>query len=131
MPYRWVDHSAEVELEIEAATEPAVFADALAAFAELVGDDGRATGEQRRIELEDDDRAALLADWLDELVYLADVHGFVPERLADLELDGGRLHATVDGHIGAPSPVVKAVTRHRLDFRAGGPGFIARVVLDV
>jgi SHS2 domain-containing protein len=121
----------ELELEVEAPTEPAVFLEAFAAFAELARDDGSADGEQRTIELEASERADLLAEWLDELVYLADAHRFVPERLTDLTVDGGRLRAVVRGHVGEPSALVKAVTRHRLAFEPAGEAWRATVVLDV
>jgi SHS2 domain-containing protein len=130
--FRWIEHTGELELEIEAATEPAVFADALAAYAELVRDDGSPDSERREIELRSDDRAALLAEWLEELVYLADAQRFVPEHLADLTLEADSLRAIVRGHTGAPNPLVKAVTRHRLAFEPSeGEGWRARVVLDV
>ena len=130
--YTWGEHTGELELSIDAPTEAAVFADALAAYAELVSDDGSPDREQRKIELRSDDRAALLAEWLEELVYLADAQRFVPEHPAALELEGERLRAVVRGHIGDPSPLVKAVTRHRLSFESDGSGgWRARVVLDV
>lgn len=130
--YRWVDHTAELELQIEAPTEEAVFAEALEAFSELVGDDRRADSHRREIELRAHDREELLASWLDELVYLADVAQFVPEHVSDLELGAGRLRATVRGHRGEPRPLVKAVTRHGLALRpAHDGGWHARVVLDV
>src|SRR6266496_1067275 len=104
--------------------------DALTAFAELVRDDGSLDGERREIELRSDDRAALLAEWLEELVYLADVQQFVPEHLTDLQLDADTLRGTVRGHRGEPSALVKAVTRHRLSFEADRDGgWHARVVL--
>jgi len=129
--YRWVDHTGELELRIEAPTEEAVFADALAAFAELVDEKGSDAHERREIELDGADRALLLADWLNELVYLADAQQFVPERVTDVYLDGERLRATVSGSRGDPSPLVKAVTRHRLAFERDEGGWWARVVLDV
>ena len=130
--YRWIDHTSEIELAIEALTEAAVFADAFAAYVELVRDDGPPDRERREIELRSDEAATLLADWLEELVYLADAQQFVPDRLADLRLEDGALHATVRGHRGEPCALVKAVTRHRLAFEPDGSGgWRATVVLDV
>jgi SHS2 domain-containing protein len=130
--YRWIDHTAELELAIEAPTEQAVFAEALAAFAELVGDGGGADPVRHEIELQGDGLEGLLADWLDELVYLADVDAFVPEELTKMNLDGERLRATVRGHRGQPRPIVKAITRHRLAFEPDSQSsWRARVVLDV
>lgn len=131
--YRWVDHTAELELVIEAPTEPAVFADALMAFAELIGNDpGDPNGVRHTIELEADDLGALLVDWLNELVYLAEVAQFVPEHLTNLELDGAKLRATVRGRRGEPRPLVKAVTLHGVELEPDADvGWRARVVLDV
>jgi SHS2 domain-containing protein len=130
--YRWVEHTAELELRIDAPTEEGLFADALAAFVELVDDEGGPDSEERKIELEGDDRGLLLADWLNELVYLADVDRFVPGRLSELELDGGRLRATVRGRRGDPRPLVKAVSLHGLEYEhEGETGWRARLVLDV
>lgn len=129
--FRWVEHTAELELEIEAPSPEAVFDEALAAFAELVGN-GRGPKMTRELEVEAEEPALLLADWLSELVYLADAEQFVPERIAALELGDDRLRATVEGHLGEPRPLVKAVTLHRLDFgRDDTVGWRARVVLDV
>jgi SHS2 domain-containing protein len=130
--YRWIPQTAELELAIEAPTEDAVFADALAAFAELVGDGDQSPSAQREIELEGTELEDLLAGWLDELVYLADVEGFIPERLTRLELNHTGLRSTVSGHTGEPRPLVKAITRHGLMFEpAADGGWRARVVLDV
>jgi SHS2 domain-containing protein len=83
------------------------------------------------LEVEAGENAMLLVDWLGELIYLGEAEGFVPERIASLELGDGRLRATVEGHIGEPSHLVKAVTLHRLEFRQVDDHWRARVVLDV
>jgi SHS2 domain-containing protein len=129
--FRWVDNTAELELEIEAPSEEAVFADALAAFAEVVGD---ASGEpvSREVEIEADDHTLLLVEWLSELVYLAEAEQLVPERVTSLKLEGGSLRATIEGRRGQPRNLVKAVTLHRLELRPDDRvGWRARVVLDV
>ena len=130
--YRWLDHTAELELGIEAASEAEVFADALAAFAELVDDeeDGRERVE-RVVTLPGSDRATLLVAWLEELLYLAETAGFVPESVAELVLAEDGLRARVRGHVGEPRPLVKAVTYHGLELRRKGDHWRARVVLDV
>lgn len=130
--YRWVDHTSEVELEIEAADAAAVFEDALAAVAELVSPEP-AQGEplERALDVTATDRAVLLADWLTELVYLAESEGFVPERVRGIELDGTSIRATVVGRLGQPRHLVKAVTYHRLEFTERDRACHARVVFDV
>ena len=129
--FRWVEHTAELELEIEAPSEAAVFEQALIAFAELVGDDG-GHPVTHELELEAAESSMLLVEWLSELVYLSEAEQFVPARIASLELADGRLRATVEGHRGEPRHLVKAVTLHRLALRQDeAGGWHARVVLDV
>ena len=129
--HRFVEHVGEVELELDAPTEAGIFEAALAAFEELV--EGGDAGEPARheIELRAADRALLLVDWLSELVFLAEVHDFVPERVAAFELEGGRLHATVVGRRDRPRHLVKAVTLNRLAFEQRAGTWQGRVVLDV
>jgi SHS2 domain-containing protein len=86
---------------------------------------------RREVALAAGDLPALLVDWLSELLYLADTGSFVPERLDRLELAGATLEATVAGHGGRPSPLVKAVTYHGLVVEPVEGGWHARVVLDV
>lgn len=130
MSYRWVDHTAEVELEIEAADEPGVLEEALRALAELLGVES--PGElHRHVTVTAADRPALLAAWIEELAFLAESEGFVATGIVELELGRDHVRATVAGVLDEPPPLVKAVTYHRLAFEPGGHGYVARVVLDV
>jgi SHS2 domain-containing protein len=126
--YTWIEHTAEFELELRAADEAGVFAQAVAAFAELLGK-GSGDPVTREISPQADDRAAQLVELLEELVFLADTEGFVPRRLAHIDLLGKR--ALIEGYEGSPAPLVKAVTYHGLEFRRDGNEWLARVVLDV
>ena len=129
MSYRWVDHTAELELHVEAPTPELVLHHSLRAFAELTGP---ATGppQSHEVELEAPDLAALLAQWLEELVFLAETERFVPEE-AEIVLRNTSLRATVRGRAGEPRPLVKAVTYHGLELTHEGGSWRARVVLDV
>jgi SHS2 domain-containing protein len=129
--YRWVDHTAELELDIEAATPEQVFEEALAAFAELVGNGAEGRPAAHDLWLTAPDRAALLARWLEELIYLAETEQFVPQRVASLDVGRQDLRARVEGVLGSPRPFVKAVTYHGLDFARREGSWRARLVLDV
>lgn len=129
--YSWVEHTGELELRVEAPTEEQVFAESLAALGELLGEEPRGERARHELELAAPDRASLLVDWLNELVFLAEVDAFVPERVATIELREGGLRATVEGRRGSPSPLVKAVTYNHLDFSPRRGGWQAGVVLDV
>ena len=131
MSYRWVEHTAEIEMEIEASTEGQVFKDALHGIGELLA--GDAAGERiwREVRVDGRERAALLVGWLDELVFLAETEDLVPEDAERVDFSGRGLVATVRCHRGSPRHLIKAATYHRLAFECSGQGFRARVVLDV
>jgi SHS2 domain-containing protein len=129
--YRWVDHTSEVELEIEAAGEREVLEEALRALADLLGNGDAEDEERRAVAVEASDRPALLAGWIEELAYLAESEGFVATHVVELDLRTGGLDATVAGVLDEPPPLVKAVTYHRLAFEPSGAGYVARVILDV
>ena len=132
MSYRWVEHTAELEMEIEAPTEEGVFVDALLALVELLGDDSRGDPlSAREIALGGRERAVLLVEWLDELVYMAETEDLVPEDVVRIELSDDGLAATVRCRRGSPRHLIKAATYHRLAFEPSGHGFRATVVLDV
>jgi SHS2 domain-containing protein len=129
--YRWVEHTSELQLELQAPSEEALFATALTAFGELVGRDDDGLPARHEVRASASDRAALLVEWLGELVFLAETEEFVPERVLSLELDDGALRAVVEGRRNDPAHLVKSVTYHNLELAQDGEGWRARVVLDV
>lgn len=132
MPHAFIEHTGEVEVVAHAAREQAVFAEVLEAFAELVGPGTDGRPARRDVALDAPDPASLLVDWVNELVYLADVDGFIPEAVAELSLESTRLRATVAGRSDAgPAGLVKAATLNGAQLERGEDGWHARLVLDV
>jgi SHS2 domain-containing protein len=129
--YRWVEHTGELEVEIEATSEREVFEAGFEAMRELLADAGGPPLPPTPVQLEAPDRAALLADWLGEIAFLAESEGLVPERLGELELTDGGLRASIEGTLGAPPHLVKGATYHRLALERTDGGWRATVVLDV
>jgi SHS2 domain-containing protein len=129
--YRFADHTGEIEIELEAASEPELFAEGLAAMRELLDDAPEGERLRRAVAVEARDRATLLADWLGELAFLAETEGLVPKRVVELELEDRALRAVVEGRRGSPAHLVKAATYHRLALERAGDRLRARVVLDV
>jgi SHS2 domain-containing protein len=127
--FRFVEHTGELEVELEADSPEGVLEEARRAFEELVGR-GADEAVDLPVEVEASDLPSLLAAWLDELVFIADTEGVVAES-ADLVLTGRRLTGVVRGRRGEPRPIVKAVTLHRLRFRPENGVWRGRVVLDV
>jgi len=130
MTYRWIEHTSELELELEASTERGVFEAAFEAMRELLSDGEALERLEIPVRLDGRDRAALLAAWLGELAFLAETRGLAPDRLS-LDLDEGGLRALVQGWEGTPPHLVKGATYNRLRFERAGAGWRARVVLDV
>ncbi len=131
MSYRWVEHTAELQLEIEAEDEAGVFADALHAVGELLSDGGSGEEVVRRLDLSAADRGALLVSWLDELVYLAETEDLVPQTVRKMELSARYLSAAVAFTRSAPRHLIKGATYHGLAFEPTAGGYRATVVLDV
>jgi SHS2 domain-containing protein len=129
--YRWVEHTGELELEIEARARDEVFSEAFRALRGLLRSGHTGPAQAHRVELTAPDGAALLADWLAELAYLAETEGFVPERLESLELEEGRLSAWLEGFTGEPPNLVKGATYHRLRLDQADGAWRATVILDV
>ena len=128
--HRFVPHTGELELELEAEQPAGVFVDAALALADLIGDE-RGDPLSLRVRVEAADRASLLVEWLNELVFLAEKEGLVAEELGELELRERTVEATITGRRAETRQLVKAVTYHDLVFERRGDGWFARIVLDV
>ena len=133
MSYRFIDHTAELQLELEAPTREDVFREAVAALGDLLAGDGASAGEEddRGVCVQARDNPALLVAWLDELVFLAESEGLVPSNVVWLELGAGEVRGRVSFRSGSPPHLVKGVTYHDLAFTCEGETWRARVVLDV
>jgi SHS2 domain-containing protein len=130
--HRFIDHTAELELELEAATREGVLVEAAAALGELLGPQPAAAPPARRqLRVTGTDDATLLAAWLDELVFLAETEGFVPTGVDEITVGDGEAQAVVSGRRGSPPHLVKGVTYNNLDLSRHGRRWRGRVVLDV
>jgi SHS2 domain-containing protein len=128
------EHTGEARLRLRAPSLPALFEEAAAALAELMcADHVSPSGEPLPVEVRATDRAALLAAWIDELVFLSETRKRVwtearVERLTDTEL-----RAVLRGF--EPTALrtqVKAATLHDLRVvETQGGQFEATLVLDV
>jgi SHS2 domain-containing protein len=132
--YRWVEHTGELELEIESESEEGVFTEAVDAVAELLADEEDAPEgprSEREVSVAGVDRPRLLAAWLGELAFLAETEGLVPIGLRQLRIGEGALGATIVAQRTDPPHLIKAVTYHRLSFEQLDGRWRARAVLDV
>jgi SHS2 domain-containing protein len=116
---------------VEASSAAAVFVESLAALGELIAVEDATEPARHEISASAPDRATLLAEWLNELVYLVETEGFVPEGVEGLDLRENSLAAAVTGRRGSPPHLVKAVTYHRLAMWEENGAWRARVIFDV
>jgi SHS2 domain-containing protein len=120
---------------VRADDEAGLFAEAVRAFAELLGDEAGPAGDAEWFEVcaTGGDRAGLWAAWLEEVNYLAESEGVVPVGAERIALEPGRVRGHLRGYRSHPPPpnLVKAVTYHRLAFERCPDGWRARGVLDV
>lgn len=89
--------------------------------------------QAKRVSLEAVDPEDRLVRWLNEVLVLATMEGFV---LADAELDlhDGGLHAELRGQPDSHRLIqheLKSVTYHDLELRREAGRFVGRVVIDV
>jgi len=129
--HTFAEHVGEVEIELEAESEAGLLREALAAFRELLGGCREGEAASQAIELPAGPPPELLRRWLDELVYLAEVEDFIPERATVIDFAHGGLRAIVRGVCGRPRHLVKGVTLHDLAAAPEGGVWHGRVVLDV
>lgn len=129
--HRWIDHTSEVELLIEAESKEAVFAEAALALRELLSEDAAEGTVTRELHVRARDLPALLAAWLEELVFIAETDGLVPRRVEEVHIGNDEARGVIAGTRSLPQTLVKAVTYHRLEMRPTETGWRGRVVFDV
>jgi SHS2 domain-containing protein len=149
-PGTWLlEHTADMGLELEAGSLEELFRRAATGLRILLAGpatpDASAAPErpatpvpagvvEHRLELEAEDAAMLLVQWLRELLYLHEVHGFEYESAAFETLDCTRLSGTVRGERGGgrrPLREIKAVTYHGLTAVRDVGIWRARVLFDL
>lgn len=128
------DHTGEIELRLEAATLGELFAEAARALAEIMGEPmvSETQAAYQEVSLRARDRNALLVDWLNELIFLAERDKSIFGDVRIDKISDRALEASVRGREASDLKLhVKAATFHGLDIRQGPEGFSANVILDV
>ena len=136
-PYRQLPHTADLAWRLWGDSLPELFENAGRALSATLTDRRylrrRAT---REVSLRARDREALLVDWLNHLLYLFDVDGFLGRDFQMVSLSPGGLKAMVTGESFDPTrhpsrTGVKAATFHQLSIVPVKDWWQATVVLDL
>jgi SHS2 domain-containing protein len=137
--YTFIEHTADMGIEVEAADEAELFSLAARGMLAIICDVEKVKPlREKRIELESDDLKGLLHEWLAELLYIYDADfELYSEFEFDIDRGGKRLTVVARGE-GADSVrhglhgEIKNVTwcDYAVEERADG-SFFARVVFDL
>ncbi|MDI9619897.1 MAG: archease [Candidatus Nezhaarchaeota archaeon] len=141
MSIRFLDHPADVYVEVTAETLREAFSLCGKALYRVMTDIGRVKPlEKVDVEVNGFDLHSLLYNWLEELLYLFDAKGFLGSEVTVEEIakvdDGFRLKAAVLGEKYDPKRhtsmrAVKAATYHLMEIREGPGLCVIRFVLDI
>ena len=135
--YRQLPHTADVAWRLWGASLPELFENAAAALVATMTDRRYLRRrETRQIAVESPDREALMVDWLNYLLYLFDVEGFLGREFHVTSLTDQRLEASAWGEGFDPErhpekTAIKAATYHHLEIGPRGDGWQATVILDL
>jgi SHS2 domain-containing protein len=132
--HRFEDHTAEVELTVQADTLPELFAQAARALAELLlgGPPPPADTAVVMVTVRAPDLTALFVDWLNELIYRTETEAAVFGEAHVSRVDEREIVAELRGVSGPLlATEVKAATLHDAYVWARGSGFIGHAILDV
>jgi SHS2 domain-containing protein len=135
--YRFLPHTADIKVAIDAATFDEVLADGVAVMRLLLtGHSPVVPREQHRIEVEGDDPADMLLRLLQDLLYRSATEGFLPADLQVVQPGPPLLAVLVRGErcdpvVHKPQPEVKAVTRHGFTVAHDDAGWHAEILFDV
>jgi SHS2 domain-containing protein len=138
MAYRVFDHTADLGIEVTAATLEKLYSEAARALFALLTDLRvvRARAE-RAVEVEGENPTDLLINFLREVLYAWNGEGFLMKRCTIREVTPTRIAAVLMGEKFDPARhrivrEIKAVTYHRSELRQTPEGgYAAQVVFDV
>lgn len=137
MGYRVFDHTADLGLEVHAASLEALYAEAAVALFDLLTDLSRVReGVLREIVVIGEDPADLLINFLREILYLWNGEQWLVKTCRIREATPQRLDVRLRGETFDPlrHPVkqeIKAVTYHQATVSENKEGWVATVVFDV
>lgn len=129
-----LEHTAEVRLRVRGPTLAEIAAEAGRAVGrlELGAERPGPRGNWRTVEVHGPDRDALLVEWLNELIYLAETARWVAVEIEMESASDTMLRARARGVILEEAPArVKAATFHGLRVTPIAGGLEVEVVLDV
>lgn len=135
--YETFEHTADLGLRIRAPSLGQLFIEAAEALFSAIVEDLSTIAPKQQVEIHlvGDDRAYLLFDWLNELLYRFYTDHLVFGKF-EVRLEGGNLNGSAWGELLDPSchslgHEVKAITYHGLRVEKESDGWLAEVIVDI
>lgn len=134
-PYEILEHTADIGLLARGETLEEVFREATVGMLAIGGAWHPGNGETVEIAVEGPDRAAVLVDWLSEVLYVQDARnlsiGGVDVKSVSEHSAKGSVSVRPFAGDASEGVQIKAVTYHQLSVEQTNEGWIARVFFDV
>lgn len=135
-PWTFLDHTADILMEVRGKTLPELFINAARGLASLLpAESTDLSGGSPAVDLYAGDREELLVAWLREILYYNQTSGFSFGNAEIQELSDTRIVARLVQKMPDPGEEpdveIKAVTYHGLSIQETGDEFLARIVLDI
>lgn len=140
MSFRFLEHTADIVLEIEASSLSGLLEEASRGMTDCITD-LQSVRSRNTVHLHTSapDREGLLVGWLNEVLYRFEIDGFLPcDADVSVRSDGVTLHAEGELRGEAYDPerhpfrtAVKGATWHNLKIESSDDDWRASVVLDI
>ncbi|MBU0552097.1 archease [Myxococcota bacterium] len=133
--FKSIEHTADLALALWAEDEAGIFEVAAEAITDNLTEGATLGAEARqRVTLRGLDHEDLLVRWINEILLLAILDGFLTRRASVRLLPEAALEATLWGEAEASARVVaelKSATYHHLELAPTPEGWRAQVIIDV
>lgn len=132
MPFQFLDHEADIKIQLTGNTEQQLFEQAISALAAYSTDKKIEPKKGKTLEVKGTDRQSLLYNFIEELLYLIDAEQFIACK-GTVTLRGNNLTAELYGDDTKNYALlhVKSPTYAEMQIEKKKTGWEAIIVLDV
>lgn len=134
--FKFLEHPADIKLRVFGANLPELFINAaLGMMTFLYGEKTikaqKLVTNKKSIEISGDNLEMLLVNWLNEILFLSDIHNCVYVEYKIIEFIENKIVAKIGGYGAVAQDEIKAVTYHELSIKQVDDGWQAEVVFDI
>lgn len=136
MPYEVLPHTADLKIRAVGKTLPELFVSAAQGMFSLMVEDPklleRGEGFSREVKVKAMDHEALIVEWLQELLGIADIENVYLDKFKISELDDTHVSTQVSGsRVNGFATEIKAVTYHDLKIEQTPEDYSTEITFDI